>query len=311
MEPLVSVILPVYNQEKFVADTIESVLAQSYKNFELVIVDDGSKDKSREIIKGYASADKRIVPVLIENVGKPKAIDAAVAKSKGKFLAFIDHDDLMVPTRLEKQLEYHHNHKDIHATSSHSYYIDEKNVVIGKQQYANLKTKEDCQLARERNQIVICAFSGLMVYKSAFLDVGGLRTRFWPCDDGDFLNRLIENGYNIIILQEFLMRYRIHQSQYSSKNDKFFDMAAYANYCGILRKEGKEEISFAEFKAITDKDSWWFRFKRKMHHLALVYHQKAGFAYYTKKYPAFVYLFSVAFLLSPAYVYTSVAKRFR
>lgn len=311
MKPLISVILPVYNQQDFLSQTIESVLNQTYHNFELIIVDDGSKDGSKIIIEDYASRDSRIIPVYIQNSGKPKAIDAAVAKAKGTFLAFIDHDDIMMANRLERQVEFHEENPDIHASSCHSYYIDEKNQIIGKQQYWGLKTKEDSELVRQEKTVIICAFSGLTVYKSLFLEVGGLRTQFWPCDDGDFLNRFIEAGYNIVTLQEFLMKYRIHQSQHSSKNQEFFDMAAYASHCGYLRKNGKPEVSFAEYKKILDQDTWLNKLKRKMHHLSLSYHQKAGFAYYTKKIIPFIYLFSVAFILSPAYVFASVTKRFK
>lgn len=311
MKPLVSIILPVYNQEIYLSQTIESVLNQTYENFELIIVDDGSKDGSKDIINDFAFKDKRIITVFISNSGKPKAIDAAVAKANGTLLAFLDHDDIMMPNRLERQVEFLGENQDIHAASSHSYYINEKNETIGKQQYWGLVTKEDSDLARKEKLNIICAFSGMTVYKSSFLAVGGLRSQFWPCDDGDFINRLVEAGYNIVTLQEFLMKYRIHPTQNSSKNEKFFNMAAYASYCGDLRKNGKPEITFVEFKEILNQDSWWNKFKRKMHHVSLGYQQKAGFAYYTKKYINFIYLLSISFILSPTYIYESISKRLK
>lgn len=311
MEPLISVLISVYNQENFLAESIDSVLAQTFVDFELIIVDDGSKDSSIKIINEYALKDSRIVPLLLENGGRPRAIGAGVKIAKGKFLAFIDHDDLMSPERLEKQVAYHNDNEDIHASSSHCYYIDEKSAFIGKQQYANLKTKEDSKIAREKKQIVICAFSGLMVYKSVFLELGGLRSEFWPNDDGDFFNRLIEKGYNLVIIQDFLMKYRIHLNQNSFKNEAFFNRAAYADHCARLRKDNKSEITFPEFEKILRAKPKLTQFKNRMHHLSLGYHQKAGFAFFTKNYPSFIYLFTIAFVLSPLYVYASVAKRFR
>lgn len=306
-----SVIMPVYNQEKYVRETIKSVLAQSFENFEFIIVDDGSGDRSGEIINEFFLKDTRIVPLFINNSGKPKAVAAAVEAAKGTFLAFIDHDDLMAPDRLKKQVEFHEKNPNVHGTSSHCFYIDKDGRTIGKQRYLNLLTIDDSKRAITDKKLVFCAFSGLMVYKHSFLKTGGLRSQFWPCDDLDFFNRFIESGFNLIVIQEFLMKYRIHSAQSSAKNQWLFDMTAYAGFCTHLRRKGDPEISFSEFKKIRKNDSLWIRFKRKAHYLSLIYHQKAGFALYTKKYAVFLYLFTVATILDPAYVYASVKNKFK
>lgn len=105
--PLVSVITPVYNGEKYVAETIKSVLEQTYKNFELVIVDDASTDDTVRIISEFKKKDSRIRLIKLEsNQGAAVARNTAIENSNGQFIAFLDSDDLWLPEKLEKQLNY-------------------------------------------------------------------------------------------------------------------------------------------------------------------------------------------------------------
>lgn len=106
-EKLVSIITPVYNKEKYVEETIQSVQAQTYENWELIIVDDCSSDHSAEIIKEYADQDKRIFYYKNENnSGAAESRNRAIALAKGDYIAFLDSDDLWNPEKLEKQMEF-------------------------------------------------------------------------------------------------------------------------------------------------------------------------------------------------------------
>ncbi len=103
-KPLVSVILPVYNGEKYLAEAVESILSQSYQNFELVIIDDGSKDKSQEIIKRFK--DKRIRVYTQINKGLAETLNRGISLAKGVYIGRQDQDDFSYPQRLEKQVNY-------------------------------------------------------------------------------------------------------------------------------------------------------------------------------------------------------------
>lgn len=104
---MVSIITPSYNSYCFIPKTIESVLAQTYKDWELLIVDDCSKDNSRDIIKRYVAKDERIKLIeLRKNVGAAEARNIALREAKGRFIAFLDSDDLWKPNKLEKQLAF-------------------------------------------------------------------------------------------------------------------------------------------------------------------------------------------------------------
>ena len=107
MNSLVSIITPSYNSSKFINDCVNSVFSQTYKNWEMIIVDDCSEDNSKEIISELSTKDKRINPIFLEkNVGAAEARNVAIRQSKGKYVAFLDSDDLWNPKKLEKQLYF-------------------------------------------------------------------------------------------------------------------------------------------------------------------------------------------------------------
>ena len=100
--PLLSIVMATYNRANVVGRAIDSILNQTYKNFELIIVDDGSTDRTYEVLKKYAAKDKRIVLLKQNNLGLAAARNAGVGKVQGKFIAFMDDDDVSVSNRLEK-----------------------------------------------------------------------------------------------------------------------------------------------------------------------------------------------------------------
>ena len=104
--PLVSVLMACYNHERFVSEAIESVLGQTFEDYELIIMDNGSEDGSLQIIKNYNKKDDRIKTIFnAENIGTPKSQNELIESAKGKFICRIDSDDVWVENKLEKQLE--------------------------------------------------------------------------------------------------------------------------------------------------------------------------------------------------------------
>lgn len=111
---LVSVIIPVYNSEKFIAQTIESVLMQTYHNYEIIIVDDCSKDNSAKIIREYMDKEKHLIYHLQEkNMGVAVARNTGIKLAKGRYVAFLDSDDLWREDKLQKQIEFMKQHDSI------------------------------------------------------------------------------------------------------------------------------------------------------------------------------------------------------
>ena len=105
MSELVSVITPIYNSEKYISKTINSVINQSYKNLEIILVDDGSTDKTYEILKKYSKMDKRIKLFHQKNKGAPLARNKGLEKSTGRYIVFVDSDDILEKDAIEKYME--------------------------------------------------------------------------------------------------------------------------------------------------------------------------------------------------------------
>jgi glycosyltransferase involved in cell wall biosynthesis len=133
----VSVIIPVYKVEKFVAATIKSVLAQTYKNFELLIIDDGSPDRSVEICQQFT--DPRIKIIRQENRGVAAARNIGIRQAQGEYIALLDADDLWLPEKLEKHVEHLENSPDVGVSFSRSAFIDSAGKPLGIYQMSKLK----------------------------------------------------------------------------------------------------------------------------------------------------------------------------
>jgi glycosyltransferase involved in cell wall biosynthesis len=123
-EVLISVIMSVYNGEKYLSEAIDSVLIQTFKNFEFIIVNDGSTDDSLDLIKTYS--DSRIKIIDQKNTGLSKALNNGIKIAQGKYIARLDADDIALSTRFEKQIEYLENNHGCVALGSNAIYISEK-----------------------------------------------------------------------------------------------------------------------------------------------------------------------------------------
>ena len=166
MKPTVSVIMPVFNQEKYVAATIESVLSQTFTDYEFIILDDGSTDNSAQIIREYAYRGSKIIPIFSENKGRSAATNNAVALATSDWCLFLDSDDTMLPDRIDKQLSFHLAHPEVDASSSHVHYVDEKGNNFGTSNYPYLKSVKECIKTRISKKIVTHWFPVLVINKS-------------------------------------------------------------------------------------------------------------------------------------------------
>lgn len=152
MNDLVSILIPTYNTEKFIRATIESVQNQTYQNWEMILVDDASTDQTVKIISDFAEKDKRIkLFKLAENSGNGFARNAALEKASGKYIAFLDADDLWFPTKLEKQIQFL---KTNNLPFTFSFYdcIDEEGN--------NLNRRVEAPLNLTYNQLFFCNYVG-------------------------------------------------------------------------------------------------------------------------------------------------------
>ncbi len=147
---LVSVVTPLYNAERFVGATIRSVLDQTHEHFELLVVDDGSTDRSAEVCESFR--DERIRVFRQENRGSCRSRNRAIALARGEFVAFLDHDDLWCPQKLERHLEHLERSPRVGVSFCPSVIIDERGQRIGLFQVPQLDSV-DARLLLCRNPI--------------------------------------------------------------------------------------------------------------------------------------------------------------
>lgn len=125
-KPEVSVIIPVYNCERYIAEAVESVLAQSYRDYEIIVVDDGSTDGTRRALEPYMGAIRYIYQ---ENRGEPAARNAGIRNAAGEFIAFLDADDLWLPDKLELQIGYFDSHRDYGLVYTDDKTFDDNGII--------------------------------------------------------------------------------------------------------------------------------------------------------------------------------------
>lgn len=208
-QPLVSVIMPCYNMEKFIAYTIQSVQGQTYPHWELCIVDDASTDKTAEIVKNIQNQDDRIHFIIkSKHSGIADTRNQCLNMAKGRFLAFLDADDIWHPEKLEKQLSFMMA-KNIGFTYSTYDWIDEDGKVMNK--FINTIGNLDYKTYL-RNTIIGC--STVMVNKTITGDV--IVPKFRTSEDTATWLDILRKGLLAYAIDESLVSYRIRRKSASS-----------------------------------------------------------------------------------------------
>lgn len=211
----VSWVLPVYNAEKFLSKTIESVISQTFSNWELIVIDDGSTDNSLNIIKSFD--DDRIKIISRENKGLSETLNEGVSLSQGNYIARIDADDINEPNRLFEQVSFLDSHLDYVLVASNVSFIDENDKIF------NYSTLPSCHnKIKEKLNIDNCIFHpSVLMRRDALLNVGGYDNKvgcYW--EDYQLWLKLINEG-RFYILPRFLLKYRVHDKSISKNTPEY------------------------------------------------------------------------------------------
>ena len=200
-QPLVSVIIPVYNGSRHLRAALESVFAQTYRPFEVLVVDDGSVDDSGLIAQSFP--DVRYIHQT--NQGVAAARNHGIQAARGEFLAFLDQDDLWIPEKLKLQIDYLLNHPDLGYTLTEQEYFLDPGATLP---------------AWVRKELVSTVHAGwvlgtLVVRRTAFEKVGDFATSYVAASDSDWFFRAKAAGIPMAVVPELLLRKRIHASNES------------------------------------------------------------------------------------------------
>lgn len=306
----VSVLLSAFNAEKTIAEAIESILSQTHRDFELLLINDGSTDGTLLIMQKFADQDHRIKIISHQNMGMGASLNQALHLANAEWVVKMDADDIMLPQRLERQIAFIKKHPDIVVASCLVYYVDEYGRVIGKNS-SDLRTREDLIRYLKSNELIGFHHSGVIMKKEVIISVGGYRPRFWPADDIDLWNRVAERGYLILVQPEYLVKYRIHASSISVSNVRMARLKLrWVRECMICRRTGLPEPSLEEFLRIERNRPWWIRLNHWRKDLAKVFYKRAVCYFSKHQYHRIIAPFIGSLLLQPSYTAKQVLSKF-
>jgi teichuronic acid biosynthesis glycosyltransferase TuaG len=247
--PLVSIVMSAYNAEKYIGATIDTVLIQTYENWEFIIVNDGSIDHTQEILEAYALKDSRIKVINQVNQGQAAGRNNGFKVAKAFWIAYLDSDDLWHPTKLEKQVQVaaENPNCDVIFTEGWNFYNDDLNQ---RRRYSTQAGHYDnVQFYRaqlDKNIITVCS---ILVKRTLIELIGGWNEDavIQGCEDFDYWFRMARSGANFICLPEQLFYYRIHTSNFSKKRAKMIMAEASVlvkNYDPDLIKRSGGSLAF-------------------------------------------------------------------
>ena len=196
LQPLVSVIISCYNSSQTLRESIKSILNQSYENYEVLIMDDGSTDKTRPICSSYANKYEKIRLLLNEkNIGLTKSLNILISKASGYYIARQDSDDISRSTRFEKQIKFIEQ-KNLDGCSTKSYMIQKKMVSPKYSLYLNPKF-----VSLFKNPFV---HGSLIIKRAAISEINNYNENFMYTQDFKLTSDLINNGFKLRVLNQVL-----------------------------------------------------------------------------------------------------------
>jgi glycosyltransferase involved in cell wall biosynthesis len=234
----VSCLMPVWNGERFLAEALNSVLCQTYREFELVAVDDGSTDATRSILREYAKRDRRVRVFEREHEGLARALNFGLAQCRGEFVARVDADDICLPHRFAYQVDYLDRHPTCVIVGGIFQWIDENGAKgrAGRGGHPRKITRFDTFPIRAATTHHPLA----TIRRRALVAIGGYREAF-AAEDHDMLLRIARFG-SIDNPEELLVYYRNHGASYSVRNlFRQEEGAALAEVSAILVHRGEAD----------------------------------------------------------------------
>ncbi len=213
MHPVVSILMPVYKTSQYLREAMDSMLAQTFTDFELIVLNDCSPDNAEEILDGYD--DPRIVRYLGEkNTGLANILNVGMQMAKGKYIARMDSDDISMPNRLEIQVNYLERHPDVDLCS------------CGMKMFGARNDTWIRESDPEKVKVTALFFSPILhassVWRRDSFDKAGLRFRqeMVPAEDYDLWTRALVKGLRLVNLPQVLYQYRIHPHQATTQTFK-------------------------------------------------------------------------------------------
>lgn len=213
--PLVSVVMPVYNADEYLAESIESILSQTFSNIEFIIICDSPSVNTITIIDKYQSCDKRIQVIYQKRAGLISSLNKGFSIARGKYIARMDADDISHPDRLQKQVSFMDMNPECSLVGSHIEYIDESGKFLGYWD-ADIKTK-NAQDVKKRLPIKNCIAHPTVMIRQCIINKYPYDPSQINAEDYDVWLRMASDSLLLCKLPEFLLKYRKQPLSVSKK----------------------------------------------------------------------------------------------
>ena len=245
-KPQISVIMAVHNGGRYLEVAVESILNQTFRDFEFIIMDDGSTDGSGEVLRSLSERDSRISLIQQENTGLTKSLNRLLALAKGEYIARMDGDDIATPERLEKQLQAFVENSDLVLLGAEVELITEDGITLG------LRSQPHEEIEIRRRLLLgdggALTHPVVMFRRDTANAVGGYDERFTTTQDLDLFIRLAEQG-RVFNLPEILLKWRQHGGSVNhTKSDTWMKMKRMA-INGAIKRMGVEQFVEGLFPA--------------------------------------------------------------
>lgn len=203
--PLISIVIPVHNGEKYIQESLDSCLGQTYENIEVIVIDDKSEDKTLSILLEYQQKDQRVkvIPVEKQN-GLGNVINIGIKQSKGKYIARMDADDIMYRERIAQQVTYLESNQNCVAVGGQIDIIDVNSDIIGHREYS----QEDRDLKKNRFLFQPFAHPAVMLRKATLEEIGLYPENMWKTEDVKLFLTLSTKG-EFANLPDTVLKYRM------------------------------------------------------------------------------------------------------
>lgn len=235
----VSIVMSVYNCEPFLEKSLQSIINQSYKEYEFIVFDDASTDSSKTIIQDFAIKDDRIIAVYNNiNKGLTVNLNMAISLAKGEYIARMDADDIALPSRIDKQVKFLDDNQQIDLVGSAAYDINENGEKIQLRKSPQLHD-EIIELLPKANPIT---HSTVMFRKKSFASIGYYNEAYRTTQDYEMWFRAAGKGLKFHNLQEILLKYRMDNNYHKRKS------LTYRLYDCKLRLQGFKHINLPFYK---------------------------------------------------------------
>jgi glycosyltransferase involved in cell wall biosynthesis len=237
--------MPVRNGARFLPAALKSIRGQSFKDWRLVAIDDGSTDASADIIRTHHVQDTRVELWDFRYKGFAHALNQALAITRTHFVVRMDCDDIMLPCRLDKQFCFMQSNPDLCVSGSYVYYINEAGKRVG-QGTSTLSSDSALEACLQSGDLVGFHHSTAIFQRQAVMSAGGYRTDAWPVEDVALWTHLAEQGQRIRVQPEYLLEYRIHRS--GSRTFERLERVEWLKSNRLRRMAGSEDLSWEQYR---------------------------------------------------------------